>query len=61
MDDEDDLFREDELRENALNKSLALFGKWFDRGDVTATLEHQVEDIITVANTFYKFLKGETK
>jgi hypothetical protein len=61
MDDEDDLFREDDLRENALNKSLALFGKWFDRGDVTATLEHQVADIVSVAETFYKFLKGESK
>jgi hypothetical protein len=61
MDDEDRLLRDDDFRDNALNKSLALFGKWFDRGDVTATLEHQVEDIIVVANTFYKFLKGETK
>jgi hypothetical protein len=61
MDNEEDLFREDDLRDNALSMSLALFGKWFDRGDVTATLEHQVEDIVSVANTFYKFLKGETK
>jgi hypothetical protein len=61
MDDEDRLLRDDDFRDNALSKSMALFGKWFDRGDVTATLEHQVEDIIVVANTFYKFLKGETK
>jgi hypothetical protein len=61
MDKETDLFREDDLRSNALSKSMALFGKWFDRGDVNATLEHQVEDIVSVANTFYAFLKGETK
>lgn len=61
MDDEDRLLRDDDFRDNALTMSLALFGKWFDRGDVTATLEHQVEDIVSVANTFYKFLKGETK
>jgi hypothetical protein len=61
MDDEDRLLRDDDFRDNALSKSMALFGKWFDRGDVTATLEHQVEDIISVANTFYTFLKGETK
>jgi hypothetical protein len=61
MDDEDRLLRDDDFRDNALSKSMALFGKWFDRGDVTATLEHQVEDIIVVANTFYKSLKGETK
>ena len=61
MDEEDELFRQDDLRDNALLKSMALYGKWFDRGDVTATLEHQVEDIVSVANTFYKFLKGETK
>ena len=61
MDDEDRLLRDDDFRDTALSMSLALFGKWFDRGDVTATLEHQVEDIVSVANTFYKFLKGETK
>ena len=61
MDEEDELFRDDDLRDNALLKSMALYGKWFDRGEVTATLEHQVEDIISVANTFYTFLKGETK
>ena len=61
MDEEDKLFREDDLRDNALVKSMALYVKWLERGDVTATLEHQVEDIISVANTFYTFLKGETK
>jgi hypothetical protein len=61
MDDEDRLLREDDFRDNALTKSMALFDKWFDRGDVTATLEHQVEDIVSVANIFYKFLKGEIK
>jgi hypothetical protein len=61
MDKETELFREDDFRDNALTKSMALFGKWFDRGDVTSTLEHQVEDIVSVANIFYKFLKGEIK
>lgn len=61
MDEEDKLFREDDLRDNALIKSLALYMRWCDDGRVTATLEHQVEDIISVANTFYQFLKGDTK
>ena len=49
------------LREKALSKSMALFDKWFDRGDATAALEHQVRDIVSVSNIFYKFLKGEIK
>jgi hypothetical protein len=58
MEDEDELFREDDLRDNALGKALAMtqiFG-----GRVYQT-QPTAKNIIEIAETFYTFLKGETK
>lgn len=58
MDDEDDLFREDDLRDNALGKALqmaAILGPTKDQTRPSA------QAIVEIAQTFYKFLKGETK
>lgn len=59
MDNEDDqLFREDDLRDNALRKALSLIqvlGGSVDqtRPDAQATID--------IAQIFYTFLKGEAK
>lgn len=58
MDDEDDLFREDDLRDNALGKALqmaAILGPTKDQTRPSA------QAIVEIAETFYKFLKGESK
>jgi hypothetical protein len=58
MDDEDDLFREDDLRDNALGKALTMTQVLGGRVDQTRP---DAEAIVEIAQTFYKFLKGETK
>lgn len=50
-----------ELRKFALSVSVDLYKLWVKNGEVNATLEHQIEDIRIVADTFYTFLKGENK
>ena len=58
MDDEENLFREDDLRDTALNKALALIQVLGGRVDQTRP---DAQATIEIAETFYKFLKGESK
>lgn len=58
MDNEDDLFREDELRDNALHKALSLIQVLGGRVDQTRP---DAQAAVEIAETFYKFLKGESK
>lgn len=58
MDDEDDLFREDGLRDNALGKALTMAQILGPTKDQTRP---SAEAVVEIAQTFYKFLKGETK
>ena len=58
MDDEDDLFREDDLRDNALGKALAMAQILGATKDQTRP---SAEAVVEIAQTFYKFLKGESK
>jgi hypothetical protein len=58
MDDEDELFREDDLRDNALGKALTLTQVLGGRVDQT---KPDAQAIVEIAQTFYTFLKGETK
>jgi hypothetical protein len=58
MDEEDQLFREDNLRGNALTKALSLIQVLGGRVDQT---KPDAQATIDIAQTFYTFLKGETK
>jgi hypothetical protein len=58
MDDEDELFREDELRSNALGKALSMAAILGPTKDQTRP---SADAIVEFAQTFYTFLKGETK
>jgi hypothetical protein len=58
MDEEDQLFREDDLRDNALTKALSLIQVLGGRVDQT---KPDAQATIDIAQTFYTFLKGETK
>lgn len=49
------------LRGKALLMSIDLYKVWVNEGHVSAALEHQLEDILDVAQRFFSFLKGETK
>lgn len=53
MDEIDEVFREDELRSEALEKAIIHCSRL--SGPFTPN------DIVSIANTFYQFLKGETK
>jgi hypothetical protein len=53
MEEDDKLFREDELRENALSRAIYVLTK--------QPVSHTPQDIVNVAEIFYQFLKGETK
>jgi hypothetical protein len=59
MDNEDDqLFREDELREDALQKALIMTQILGGRVDQT---KPDAQAVVDIAQTFYTFLKGEAK
>ena len=49
------------LRKQALEKSIQLHSLWLHRGEINCNADLQLQDIIHVANTFYTFLKGDTK
>ena len=49
------------LRRIALEKAHSLYLMLIQRGEVSDSLEHQVEDITDIANKFYEFLIGEVK
>ena len=58
MDNEDELLREDDLRDNALGKALsmaAILGPTKDQTRPSAGA------VVEIAQTFYTFLKGEVK
>ena len=58
MDEEDQLFREDDLRDNALTKALSLIQV---RGGMVDHTKPDAQATVDIAQTFYTFLKGETK
>lgn len=58
MDEEDQLFREDDLRDNALHKALSLIQVLGGTVDQT---KPGAQATIDIAQAFYTFLKGETK
>lgn len=52
---------DEELRKSALMMAVDLHKTWLKLGDVDCRAELQLTDICHVAETFYQFLKGETK
>jgi hypothetical protein len=58
MDDEDRLLREDDFRDNALHKALLMAQILGPTKDQTRP---SAEAVVEIAQTFYTFLKGETK
>lgn len=49
------------MRKHALEKAIQLHSLWLHKGEINCDPDLQLQDIITVANTFYTFLEGETK
>jgi hypothetical protein len=58
MDKEEELFREDDFRDNALGKALTMAHVLGGRIDQT---KPDAQAIVEIAQTFYTFLKGEAK
>jgi hypothetical protein len=56
--DKEELFREDDLRDNALGKALSMAAILGPNKDQTRPSDSVV---VEIAQTFYTFLKGEAK